>query len=151
VPSPDTLKVAGLTELRKELKKLDLVDDLKDANLDVAQVVVTAAQAKAAGQGPMQRTAAATLKPSRQAARAAVTGGSNSLPFFAGAEFGAGQDVPRNTARGTVMGWNQFDVWRGSGDGAGYFLYPAIRDKTDEIVEMYGDAIEKITAGAFPD
>lgn len=148
------VKVIGLKEFRKELKKLDddgFTNELKDVNFDIAELVVRTAQQKAAGKGRLQQTAARSLKPGRQAARAVVTGGGPKTPFFGGAEFGAGQNVPRNTQRGTVAGWNQFEPWRGNQSDAGYFLYPAIRDETDKIVDMYGDAIEKITSRAFPD
>jgi|GEM_PF-3056465 len=52
---------------------------------------------------------------------------------------------------GKVRGWNQFQPWKGNGANAGYALYPAIREKMDDVVETYGDAIEKLTRKAFPD
>lgn len=151
---PDNIKITGLKELRKELRKLDetgLVQELKDVNYDVAQRVVDKARSQAAGQGRMQAAAAATLKPGKQAARAVVTGGGAKAPFFGGAEFGSQHDQPRTTARGSVTGWNQFEPWKGNGSNAGYFLYEAIRDLTAEIVDLYGDALEKIAGRAFPD
>jgi hypothetical protein len=150
----DTVKVAGLRDLTRELRKLDdagLIDELKDANMAVAELVVRSAQQRAAGMGRMENRAAQSLKPARQANRAAVHGGGPKTPFFGGAEFGAGQNQQRSTPHGVVTGWNQFEPWRGNGQGAGYFLYPAIRDDTAKIVDMYGDAIERITAKAFPD
>lgn len=57
----------------------------------------------------------------------------------------------RSEVTGKVRGWNQFKQWRGNSTGAGFFLFPAIRDNADEIVEMYGDAIDRLTAQAFPD
>jgi hypothetical protein len=135
-----SVKVEGLTEFRKELKLL--ADDgrfqaeLKDANYEVAAHVARRAQGRAST--PLQRKASESLKAGRQAVRAVVSGGGPRWPFFAGAEFGSVQ-------------YEQFDAWRGSGYDAGYFLYPTIRDETDVIVEMYGEAIEKITAAAFPD
>lgn len=145
----DAVKVTGLKELIRELKKLDdagLVNELKDANYKVAQLVVNKAQGNASGR--MESAAAASLKPGRQAAKAVVSGGGAAVPFFGGAEFGAGQNKLRNTARGAVRGWNQFVPWTGQ---TGRFLYPAIRSSMDEIVELYGDEIEKITKRAFPD
>lgn len=146
-------KVVGLSEFRREIKKLDeagLIDELKNVNFDVAQLVVRAAQNEASSR--MEQSAAQSLKPSRQAARAQVTGGGAKFPFFGGAEFGADRNQPRGTLGGRRMtGWNQFKPWRGNGSGAGYFLYPAIRSKTDEIVDKYGDALMKIAAHAFPD
>ena len=135
-----SVKVEGLDQFRRELKKLadddQFANDLKDANFEVASFVVERARSFAFT--PLQRKAAESLKAGRQAARAVVSGGGARYPFFAGAEFGSIQ-------------FEQFDPWRGSSYDAGYFLYPTIREQTPEIVEMYGEAIERITASAFPD
>jgi hypothetical protein len=135
------IKVNGLTEFRKELRKLDdkgFTDQLKDANYAIAELVVTGAKGKAGALGKMQARAAETLKPSRQAARAQVTAGGARAPFFFGAEFGSGK-------------YHQFQPWRGGGPGAGYFLYPTIRAETVPILGIYSEAVKKITATAFPD
>lgn len=148
------VRVKGLDELRRELKKLDdagLIDELKDVNYQVAQSIVGPAQAKASSVGRMEARAAATLKASKAAKAARVNFGGAKAPFAGGAEFGAGLNRPRPTARGTVQGWNQFNPWRGNDGSAGYFLYPTIRERTDDIVEQYGDGIERITSKAFPD
>lgn len=131
--------VDGLDDLRRELRKLNeagLIDELKDANKAVADLVVTRAQGKTSTR--MERRAAGSLRSSRQAARAQVVGGSAKVPFFGGAEFGA-------------LRYRQFRPWTGSNSQSGYFLYPAIRESTDDIVELYGDEIEKISSKAFPD
>jgi len=78
------------------------------------------------------------LKAGRQAAKSVVSDGGAKVPFFGGAEFGSIQ-------------FPQFPAYQGNGADAGYFLYPAIRSMADEIVEMYGEEIEKITRRAFPD
>lgn len=161
------VKVKGLDELRRELKKLDaaagagiafgeggsvpMAAQLGEVNYDVASSIIGPAKAKAASVGRMEARAAATLSASKSTVSARVMFGGAKAPFAGGAEFGAGQNRPRSTARGTVQGWNQFNPWRGNGGDAGYFLYPTIRERTPDIVEMYGDAIEKITAQAFPD
>lgn len=149
-----SIKVQGLDELRRELKRLDdkgLTGELKDANFEAAKSVIAPAQAMARGLGRMQARAAATLTPSKAAAGARVNFGGARAPFAGGAEFGAGQNVPRNLPRGRVLGWNQFEPWRGNVSGAGYFLFPTIRRLTPDLVDLYGDAIERITARAFPD
>lgn len=149
-----SVKVAGLDELRKELKKLDdagLIDGLKDANYEVAAMVVTRARTKAAALGRMEARAAASLKASHAAARAQISGGGAKVPFFGGAEFGAAQSQIRNTTRGLMLGWNQFEPWTGANSGSGRFLYPTIRANADEIVDLYFEALGKLTAAAFPD
>lgn len=139
VKKAGVVAVAGLDDLRRELRKLDdagLTDDLKDANKRVADMVVSRAQTNAST--PMERRAASSLRSARQAARAVVRGGSAKVPFFGGAEFGS-------------LRFTQFRPWTGSNSQSGYFLYPAIRESTDDIVDMYNDEIMKISAKAFPD
>ena len=147
-----TVAVHGLDELRRELKKLDgdqATNALKDANFAVAELVTKGAQGRASTK--MEVSAAATLRPARQAARAQVTGGSG-IAYFGGAEFGAMRNQMRANVNGSPgLGFNQFRPWRGSGAGAGYFLFPTIASSTDEIVETYGKAIDEITKAAFPD
>ena len=174
--SADTVRVKGLDELRRELRKLDdkgLTAELKQANFDAAKLVVEGAQGKASNK--MERSAASTLTASRAAARAAVNFGGPRAPYAMGAEFGAARNVlrkiPPRQVKGkttrdssgrfvageiksvgsmTMLGWNQFKAHRGSGANAGYFLWPAVRDKTPQIVETYGDAVERIASKAFP-
>lgn len=152
------VRVKGLDELRRELNKLDdagLTKELKDVNYDVAKSIIGPAQARAASVGRMEARAAATLKASKAAKAARVNFGGAKAPFAAGAEFGAGQNIRRSggarVLRNGILGWNQFNPWRGNDGGAGYFLYPTIRDRIDDIVEQYGEGIERITAKAFPD
>jgi len=52
---------------------------------------------------------------------------------------------------GKTIGWNQFRPWRGNGENAGYFIFPDIRAHQADIVDKYGDAIQKIVGEAFPD
>jgi len=133
------VRIDGLDDLRRELKKLDdagLIDALKDLNFEIASKVVQNAQRRASTR--QQSSAAQSLKAGRQAAKSVVTGGGAKKPFFGGAEFGS-------------IRFPQFPAWQGNGRDAGYFLFPAIRSMEDEIVEMYGDEVEKITARAFPD
>ncbi len=150
---PKTVAVKGLDEFRRELRKLDdagLLDDLKDVNYSVAELVVEEAQRNASTR--LQRLASESLSPSRQAARAQVTGGGANAPYFGGAEFGSQRGQRRTGPSGRrFLGHNQFDPWRGNGSSAGYFLYPAIRDNTERIIELYGDEMDRITKKAFPD
>lgn len=52
---------------------------------------------------------------------------------------------------GTILGWNQFRDWRGNGRGAGYFLFPTIRQNLQDIIDMYGDEMQKLLGDVFPD
>lgn len=148
----NVVEVRGLRDFRKELKKLndkELEKDLKDVNQDVAKLVIRRAQGNADSR--MENRAAQTLRASRSQAAAQVVLDSRKFGGVLGAEFGAQRNKPRTTSRGTVLGWNQFKEWRGSGQTAGYFFFPAIRESEDEVVEMYGDGMDKLTKKAFPD
>lgn len=145
VRSQDTVKVQGLDKFRSELRKLqqsggsDGIALLKEANYQVALMVVGKAQSRASSVGPMQARAASSLRPGRQQARAVVSGGSARVPFFFGAEFGALQ-------------YKQFLPWKKPGNGnTGYFLFPTMKAETQNIINMYGDELDKITKSAFPD
>lgn len=162
----NAIAVVGLTDFRKQLQKViqeggETGDTLlKEANWRVAQYVVEKAQARAATVGRMQVRAAQAMKASRTASRAQIIGtASDRVPFFFGAEFGAKQNVlrkPRKAAGwagpGRYRGFRQFLPWKkpGSGD-TGYFLFPTMREESQNIVEMYGKELDKVMKAAFPD
>lgn len=50
-----------------------------------------------------------------------------------------------------IRGWNQFLEWRGNREGAGYALFPTMRQNMQEIVDFYGDELDKVMREAFPD
>jgi hypothetical protein len=133
----DGIKVIGLKEFRAELKAIDLDKGLAKVNYEVAQYVVTAAQSLAGGVSRLTARGARSFKPSRSGVAARITLGGSGAPEAAGAEFGARR-------------FPQFQPWRGDGDDAGYALWPTIRDRTPEVIEMHGDAIEKLMRPAFP-
>lgn len=152
-----SIRVRGLNELRAELRRLDSEDstewrkELGRVNHEVAEFVVDRAGPRMRALGPMGARAAATLSASRSGVSARLMLGGASAPFAEGVEFGAISNIPRQTVRGTVRGWNQFKPWRGSGSDAGYALFPAMRENEDQIIEMYGDAVDRLMARAFPD
>jgi len=43
-----------------------------------------------------------------------------------------------------IRGWNGFKPWKGNDRNAGYFMFPAIRDKRDEAIELYLDKVNEI-------
>lgn len=113
---------------------------LRDASQEIASRVASDAAARASAQGG----AAAKVAPSIRAGRDRVplVRMGNSSPIRSGprqtigdliwgAEFGGG-------ARPTTR---QFRPWKGSGTGAGYFLWPTVRDDRSFIETAYGDAL----------
>lgn len=139
----DRIDVRGLVELQRELRKVsaELPRMLRVANLEAAELVAAEARARALALGGVAAKVAPSVKALAEQRRAAVRLGGARYPMAMGAEFG-GRGRPRT---------RQFAPWRGNGAGAGYFLHPAKRDKTDEVVERFGDAVERITRAAFPD
>lgn len=195
IRTADSIRIAGMSQFRRELKKLDdgkaLSGELKDANIAVAKDVILWARSKAATQGKMAAKAASSLRAGRTQTRAQVSFGGRGFEFAAGSEFGADRNLwrivggrqiktrqkqyetrlvdssfygkqvrrrvriddavsVRTTASRRVKGWNQFRTWRGNREGAGYWLFPSIRSHSDEIVDRYGDTIERVAAKAFP-
>lgn len=148
------VEVEGLKPFVKELKALgdaDLSAEFKDANVAVADLIVERARARAAGEGRQAKAAAKTLRAVKSKVRAEVVMGGTKAPWVYGAEFGSYQDKPRRRTTGTYRGFKQFKPWRGSGENAGWFLYPAIRASTDDVVDLYGDRLDELVAKAFPD
>lgn len=133
------IRIEGLAALQKELRQMgaEFAKQLSTANKDAAEVVASAARSKASGRGGVAAKTAPSIKAQGEQRRSKVTIGGNAYPFAMGAEFGA-------------TAYRQFPAWRGSGSGAGYFLYPAIRSTRDEFVEVYERVIDHVARGAFP-
>lgn len=135
---PDLVAVEGLNEVRAAIKELgDLATsrEFKQAGYDVVtDVVIPRAADRAAGLGPMQARAAATLQPARSISGAAVRYGAG-VPWSMGAEFGSDR-------------YHQFLPHRGR---VGYFLYPTIRDDGDLIVDRFEEGIAPLVERLFPE
>lgn len=147
-------RVRGLDEFRAKLKKhsdrKQLEKELRQANYSVAKLIEDRSKPVMSGlRGGMGPKAADTIKASRSTVAARLNIG-GAVPFALGVEFGAVRNVPRSVGGRTIRGWNQFDDWRGSGDDAGYAVFPTIRESTDEVLTLYGDEIERILSDAFP-
>lgn len=166
--------VSGLDEFRRELLKVQRdggprgYDLLKRHNYEVAEFVRKKAVTRANTVGRQQARAAASLISRKSGIRAELIGGNDrrkpksgglgaSMPFFGGAEFGADHDrlrrvSTRRSLTGSVPGWNQFLPWKEPGRGqTGYFLFPTMREYSNEIKEMYADGLDRIMRDVFPD
>lgn len=124
------INVEGVTELSKALRRIDpeLQKELRKTNREVARGVVVEARVRAGSVGRQQAKAAKSLRAVAGNNYAGVSLGGPGYEFALGAEFGSYR-------------FKQFPPWRGNDSAAGYFLYPTIRDRADEIVETYDDAI----------
>lgn len=135
-----TIAVHGLDDLSRALKALDpgLQKELRATNKKVAEGVAAKARGRASSIGGVAAHVAPSLKATAGAKSASVGGGGSAHPAFGGAEFG-GRGRPTT---------QQFQPWRGSGPGAGYFVYPTIRDEAPRITDDYREAIDAVTRKA---
>jgi hypothetical protein len=145
------IRIRGFKELQKALRQIDkdLPKELATANQQVAQYVVDKAKVRAGTLGRLWARAADSLAAARQQRVAAIRYGGGRYPMAMGAEFGAAQGTLRQTSRGVVHGWNQFRPWRGSGGGAGYFLFPTLRREDDQIIDLYGEVLDDLIGRHF--
>lgn len=128
------LRVEGLNEMILRLKALETGAEvgIRLANKAAATTVATGASGAASALGGVAAHVAGGIK-----ATAGVKSGAVSLgldPAAAGAEFGG-------RGRATTQ---QFQPWRGSGSGAGYFLFPTIRRDSEQINTTYRAALDRV-------
>lgn len=136
----EAIRVTGLKELARELKRLnsDWPKELRLAAKQAAAIVATDARRRATSAGGVLGKSAPSIKPGGTQRGAYVKIGGTSWPYALGAEFGS-------------VRFRQFKPWRGSGEDAGYALYPAIRAKNAQVVDKFGDMLADLTRRAFPD
>jgi hypothetical protein len=118
----------AFNDLPKELKR-ELPRELKK----VAEIVA----GDAAGRVPSKSgTAADSIKARSTGDSASVVGGKNSVPYYSWLDFGT-RDPRFGNPRSA-------GPWKGSGTGPakGRFIYPAIADNYDRIVDATWDAVE---------
>lgn len=136
------IRVEGLSDLRRELRALEgnFPRELQRANKRVAEEVIVPDARAAAEARTNPRAGRAVVNSIRATAtqtRAQVAVGGARVPQALGHEFGS-------------IRFKQFPAWRGAGKGAGYFLWPTIRARGQEIIETYETVIEELTQRAFP-
>lgn len=131
-----TVRVEGLKELRAELRKVDMHKGLQKAGKKVAEKVAERTRSAASGLGGVTVREVPTIKALASQTRAQVKVGGS--PWSMGSLFGS-------------VRYRQFRPWRGSGPGAGYYLWPQLAEMRDEITDTYADEIERLLARAFPD
>lgn len=138
------IRVEGLKELQAALRDADrgFARQLRVANNDAAQLVVTRGRLLAGARGKMFEKAAETLRATSEQRNAKVTLGSARVPWACGANFGARHDVERTTPTRQMLGWNQFPE---AVKGHDVFLYAAVEETTPEpFMHSYEDAIDKL-------
>lgn len=129
------LRSTDLADFHRDLG--DVLDRLPDeaeaAAKDVAQETAGKARERAYSLG----STAAHVAPSlRNDGNAVSLGGGDQWAMAPGAEYGRDS-------------FPQFDPYTGSGDNAGYFLTPTIRDTAEDQVERFADGIDSALGEAF--
>jgi hypothetical protein len=135
-----TVKVDGLAELSRALKAIgpDAQKELREASKRVATFVANDARSAAYSIGGVAAHVAPSIKPVGGVVGAGVAFGGAAYPMAGGAEFGAYK-------------YKQFKPWRGNDSGAGYFVYPAIRQDADRIETEFTAAVDDIIKRRFPE
>jgi hypothetical protein len=140
----DRVEVVGLREFRRELKRIgpQWPKELRQANKDAAELVAAEARRRAP-RGPHEgggRVVPIHLNIralGSQRAGQVATGGARS-PHGPVYEFGG--SIPR---RGDTAARTQVR--------AQPYIYPALGAMRDEVVEFYGEAVDRVSRRAFPD
>lgn len=141
------VKIEGLKELRRDLKKMDgaLPKEIARINRQVVRAIAVpdAKRRAAARSNPrVGRKVLDSIKGTGSQTRAQIVGGGARVPWFKGMEFGSNQ--VRRTARGGHT--TQFPTRspkRGRGL-EGYFLYPAVYNNFPRIRDAYQDMLDAL-------
>lgn len=133
----DSMRISGLTELRRELKAVDArwPKELQKVNKSIAEDVAEGTRSTFLGMGGSAPKVKVTALASQARAQVRVGGGSG---------------VAADVAMGNLWGSNRYRQFPAPVEG-GYGLYPAIRAMRDDIEERYIDLLGDLLARAFPD
>jgi hypothetical protein len=135
------IQVLGLDQFRKELRQLEksFGKELGQVNKRAAEVVATAARAKALATGGVAAKAAPDIKTAAQQRAAKLVLDATHHGYAIGAFTGSKR-------------FRQFPAWEGPEieEGKGVAVGPAIVEETENMLNVYGDALEDLAARAFP-
>lgn len=131
------LKVEGLSELRRDLKRADRLDSRKELAVGLKAAAAVVAR-DAQGRVPSRTgRARASLRATSGGNRAFVVGGKAAVPYFGWLDFGS--RTPR-TGNARSRG-----PWTGSGRGPkdGRFIYPAFDARQVEVAVLVERAVSR--------
>ncbi len=145
------VEIEGLDDWRKALARADMASHVKEANHAVGSFVADKADIRRAGlQGQFPAYKQVKIKASRAQRGVQVSVGPKSVGFAA--EFGAfTHPVFGRFQSQTGFARKVWPLWGGSGDDAGFLVFPTAREHHDKISSMYLEAIDKATKVAFPE
>lgn len=133
-----TVTVTGLREVQRTLAALNDVTGqatVKSAFLDAADLVAVRARAKVPS---LSGRAAASIRAGATSRGGYVKGGGGRVPYYGWLDFGT-----RNPRKGNRR---KVGPWSGSGKGPkeGRFIYPALNENHDKVVELVAKGIESV-------
>lgn len=141
--------IAGLNAALRKLPK-EATAKLRDASAEIAGKVASDAAAKARSVGGVAKYVAPSIRVRRDRIPMVQMGNSSRLPT-AGDGWSRSRTGSRQTVGDVIWGaefgggltpnTRQFMPWRGSSHGAGYFLWPTVRDNRLEIAATYSEAL----------
>lgn len=147
------VNVRGLDEFRRELKRIDKTfgKELRQVHLKVAKLVTARAQSAA----PARVSKSVRPKATQKAAAIRVTA---NPPYALGVFWGMRRRSGWYAARRyRGSSGRQFEPWVGNqwdpGEQGGkpYYIGDAINRSVNDVIELFGDEIERLAGRAFPD
>lgn len=135
------VQVRGLDDFRKELRSLGgtFPKELGRLHKQAAEVTASVARAKALAMGSVQAKAAPDIKTAAAQRTAKLVIDATRHPYAIGAFTGSRR-------------FKQFPTYEGPEieQGKGVAVGPAIVQTEDEMLQVYGDGLERLAARAFP-
>lgn len=134
--------VAGLQRAIRTLPK-EAKARLRRGSLAIAKDVAPKAADRARRVGGVAAYVAPTIKARSDTVPKIVQGGTAMLPSRDGRPRQGDSQTVGAVMWGAEFGsdrFRQFSPWRGSGTGAGYFLFPEVRAQSDAIMERWDEA-----------
>lgn len=134
---PAKIEVEGLKDFQRALKDAggDFPKELRLASKEAAKVVATGTRQSFLSRAGVAPKVAASVKVLASQRGAAVRIGGNKFPYALGSNFGS-------------VRFRRFPMF--AGHGSDYSLYKTIKAKRDEVIEVYGEAVDRIARKAFP-
>ncbi len=150
------IQLTGFRELRRTLREADqrFPRELGQANKRIVErELVPYARQRAAGLGHPRpgRAVIDSIRGSAASTGAVLLAGGAKVPHFFGHEYGSLGNIRGPSRRGTKGHTRMFRPWRGAGAGAGYFIWPTIRDRRQAFLDAYLRMIDDLMRGPFPD
>lgn len=153
---PGALTYTGLREMRAALRGMDpeLARGLTHVHKTISLAAVAGMRMRAESRTHPRvgHQAIGTLRATAGQQSASVKYGNAETSWALGEEFGslgARMTVDRRHPRGRHS-TRQFPAWRGNKQGAGYFVWPTIREDLPRFIDAYDEMVEELLAEAFP-